>query len=190
MTDIYKKNYLTGLEFLNEGPYAERAEEMRALCHQLGEEATIMTVAGEDLAYMLMEMYNRGRNEGAVAALLHMEPTAQERKENDLQSTKNKVGIAMKNNLAALLYGFNPDDYEDPPCSDHPDAPHGFDRNGSHNEGQYLCECANFDEMMRDDIIDTLNKVREDLCGDEFSTFDIDKQINYMKGLSNDNQKN
>jgi hypothetical protein len=26
-------------------------------------------------------------------------------------------------------------------CSDHPDAPHGFDRNGSHNAGRYVCEC-------------------------------------------------
>lgn len=26
-------------------------------------------------------------------------------------------------------------------CSDHPDAPHGFDRNASHNEGRYVCEC-------------------------------------------------
>ena len=26
-------------------------------------------------------------------------------------------------------------------CSDHPDAPHGFDRNASHNAGHYVCEC-------------------------------------------------
>jgi len=26
-------------------------------------------------------------------------------------------------------------------CSDHPDAPHGFDRNGSHSVGHYVCEC-------------------------------------------------
>ena len=28
------------------------------------------------------------------------------------------------------------------PCSDHPDAPHGFNRNGSHNAGHYVCECS------------------------------------------------
>ena len=27
-------------------------------------------------------------------------------------------------------------------CSDHPDAPHGFDRNGSHAAGHYVCECS------------------------------------------------
>lgn len=26
-------------------------------------------------------------------------------------------------------------------CSQHPDAPHGFDRNGSHNAGRYVCDC-------------------------------------------------
>lgn len=26
-------------------------------------------------------------------------------------------------------------------CSNHPDAPHGFDRNGSHNEDRYVCDC-------------------------------------------------
>lgn len=27
------------------------------------------------------------------------------------------------------------------PCKDHPDAPHGFDRNASHSLGRYVCEC-------------------------------------------------
>ena len=27
------------------------------------------------------------------------------------------------------------------PCSTHPDAPHGFDRNASHTEDRYVCEC-------------------------------------------------
>jgi hypothetical protein len=26
-------------------------------------------------------------------------------------------------------------------CSPHPDAPHGFNRNGSHNAGRYVCDC-------------------------------------------------
>lgn len=30
---------------------------------------------------------------------------------------------------------------EAPPCSDHPDAPHGFNRNASHNAGRYVCDC-------------------------------------------------
>ena len=28
------------------------------------------------------------------------------------------------------------------PCSDHPDAPHGFVRNASHAVGHYVCECS------------------------------------------------
>lgn len=28
-----------------------------------------------------------------------------------------------------------------PPCSTHPDAPHGFDRNGSHSADRYMCDC-------------------------------------------------
>ena len=30
---------------------------------------------------------------------------------------------------------------EQPKCSDHPDAPHGFDRTASHSLGRYVCEC-------------------------------------------------
>lgn len=26
-------------------------------------------------------------------------------------------------------------------CNQHPDAPHGFDRNASHNAGRYVCTC-------------------------------------------------
>ena len=26
-------------------------------------------------------------------------------------------------------------------CNPHPDAPHGFMRDASHNEGRYVCEC-------------------------------------------------
>ena len=29
----------------------------------------------------------------------------------------------------------------EPPCSEHPDAPHGYNRNASHNAGRYVCDC-------------------------------------------------
>jgi hypothetical protein len=29
-------------------------------------------------------------------------------------------------------------------CKTHPDAPHGFARNASHNEGRYVCECEHW----------------------------------------------
>ena len=64
------REYKTGLEFLNEGVCADRAEEVRDMCLQLGEDTEIAVLDGETLSYMLMGMYNRGRNEGAAAALL------------------------------------------------------------------------------------------------------------------------
>ena len=64
------KEYKTGLEFLNEGVCADRAKEVRDMCHQLSEDTEIAVLDGPTFAYMLMEMYNRGRNEGAAAALL------------------------------------------------------------------------------------------------------------------------
>lgn len=30
-------------------------------------------------------------------------------------------------------------------CKDHPDAPHGFARNASHNAGRYVCECEGWE---------------------------------------------
>jgi hypothetical protein len=67
------RQYKSGLEFLNEGPYAERAREMKELCHQLGADVETSVVDGETLAYMLMEMYSRGLNDGASAALVQNE---------------------------------------------------------------------------------------------------------------------
>jgi hypothetical protein len=34
---------------------------------------------------------------------------------------------------------------EEVPCKTHPDAPHGFDRNASHSEDRYVCECENWE---------------------------------------------
>lgn len=36
---------------------------------------------------------------------------------------------------------------EDKPCSQHPNAPHGFDRNTSHNVGRYVCECEGWEPV-------------------------------------------
>ena len=30
-------------------------------------------------------------------------------------------------------------------CKTHPDAPHGFDRNASHNADRYVCECESWE---------------------------------------------
>ena len=69
------------------------------------------------------------------------------------------------------------------PCSDHPSAPHGFNRNASHGNNRYTCECEGWEERMHKDVIETLKVERDDLKSDDWSTDDIDEQISYMKGL-------
>ena len=69
------------------------------------------------------------------------------------------------------------------PCSDHPSAPHGFNRNASHGNNRYTCECEGWEEMMREDILVTLGIVRAKIVIMEHTTDDIDEQINFMKGL-------
>lgn len=36
-------------------------------------------------------------------------------------------------------------DINEVPCKTHPDAPHGFNRNASHAEGRYVCECEHWE---------------------------------------------
>jgi hypothetical protein len=33
----------------------------------------------------------------------------------------------------------------EPKCNPHPKAPHGFDRNGSHSAGRYVCDCEHWE---------------------------------------------
>ena len=35
-------------------------------------------------------------------------------------------------------------------CNPHPDAPHGFLRDASHNEGRYVCECEFWEPPKRE----------------------------------------
>ena len=35
----------------------------------------------------------------------------------------------------------------EPPCNPHPDAPHGYNRNASHNAGRYVCDCEGWAAM-------------------------------------------
>ena len=41
-------------------------------------------------------------------------------------------------------------------CNPHPDAPHGFLRNNSHNEGRYVCECEHWEEPKMNDRLKEL----------------------------------
>jgi len=40
------------------------------------------------------------------------------------------------------------------PCSTHPDAPHGFNRNASHTEDRYVCDCEGWKPPAPDPLLD------------------------------------
>ena len=41
-------------------------------------------------------------------------------------------------------------------CNPHPDAPHGFLRNSSHDEDRYVCECEYWEKPKMDELIKEL----------------------------------
>lgn len=48
------------------------------------------------------------------------------------------------------------------PCNPHPDAPHGFDRNSSHGEDRYVCDCEHWNppgDSLRDRIAAAISAV-------------------------------
>ena len=49
---------------------------------------------------------------------------------------------------------------EDTKCKDHPDAPHGFDRNASLSEDRYVCECEYWEppSISNDELIAELER--------------------------------
>ncbi len=64
------------------------------------------------------------------------------------------------------------------PCYDHPLAPHGFNRNASHSEGHYVCECKGWhDELISDAIysIKILNEIHKD--------FELENMLIYLEGV-------
>ena len=44
----------------------------------------------------------------------------------------------------------NTDERSSVKCNPHPDAPHGFLRDASHNEGRYVCECEFWEPPKRE----------------------------------------
>lgn len=50
-------------------------------------------------------------------------------------------------------------------CSDHPDAPHGFNRSASHAEGRYVCDCEvcipDDEEITMVDDVDVIKEAAE-----------------------------
>jgi hypothetical protein len=59
---------------------------------------------------------------------------------------------------------------EEPKCSNHPDAPHGFCRDASHSAGRYVCECEGWQLEW------------QGLSDDEISKVIIDEQIPVRTG--------
>ena len=67
---------------------------------------------------------------------------------------------------------------QEPECSNHPDAPHGFCRNASHSAGRYVCECegweagqqaqepvslGDFDNMTKAECVDYIDYLRKEI---------------------------
>ena len=53
-----------------------------------------------------------------------------------LDYTASPMALALMKEAADMLEADS-----EPKCSDHPDAPHGFNRNASHSIDRYVCEC-------------------------------------------------
>jgi len=62
-------------------------------------------------------------------------------------------------------------------CNPHPDAPHGFLRNASHNAGRYVCECEFWEPPKREwvgltdeESVSLLVKANKPKRGQQFTT--------------------
>jgi hypothetical protein len=55
----------------------------------------------------------------------------------------------------------NAADYID--CKTHPDAPHGFARNASHNADRYVCECEHWEEPKMITNLMLMDRLRKDV---------------------------
>jgi hypothetical protein len=55
----------------------------------------------------------------------------------------------------------NATDYID--CKTHPDAPHGFLRNASHNADRYVCECEHWEEPKMITNLMLMDRLRKDV---------------------------
>lgn len=55
------------------------------------------------------------------------------------------VVMVSKDHYASLLDSAVMQQQAEPKCNPHPDAPHGFVRSASHNEGRYVCECEGWE---------------------------------------------
>jgi len=71
----------------------------------------------------------------------------------------------------------NTDERSSVKCNPHPDAPHGFLRDASHNEGRYVCECEFWEPPKREwvgltdeESVSLLVKANKPKRGQQFTT--------------------
>ena len=71
----------------------------------------------------------------------------------------------------------NTDERSSVKCNPHPDAPHGFLRDASHNEGRYVCECEFWEPPNREwvgltdeESVSLLVKANKPKRGQRFTT--------------------
>ena len=71
------------------------------------------------------------------------------------------------------------------PCSNHPMAPHGFNRNASHVNDRYTCECEGWFEDMIENIICNLSYITKQLDAEDnaITIESINKEIEFLKGV-------
>lgn len=51
-----------------------------------------------------------------------------------------------KRSIEMVQFAFDQGTQNQPPkCNPHPEAPHGFNRNASHQAGRYVCDCESWD---------------------------------------------
>ena len=55
------------------------------------------------------------------------------------------------------------DGAEEKSCKTHPDAPHGFLRNASHNADRYVCECEHWEEPKMITNLMLMERLRKDI---------------------------
>ena len=64
-------------------------------------------------------------------------------------------------------------------CNPHPDAPHGFNRNASHCEDRYVCDCEYWDEPVAEPYVPMTSSEAYSLS--DGLTFEDDAE--HMKGI-------
>lgn len=88
-------------------------------------------------------MTDRELMQMALNALIGAEIHDPEAVQKEIKALRERLEKDEVSDLVDELIG----DWPVVPCKTHPDAPHGFDRNASHSEDRYVCECENWEPL-------------------------------------------